>query len=214
MKKILTILFTSSFICLALGMLLRIGGWERAMYIVFAAHFLLMIATGLIPFMPDYRPKEIKMLSTIFCGGGVLFFAGLLLKDLRLSGNVYVLVAGLVVATLAMGVYLLLFLTGRVQKKRIDDKYAQAPVVGLSAAELETYIGNYTNKQVPLDISFKADGNALNAQATSQQPFALEAIGNHTFRFTKAGIVIIFDPSAKKLLLKQHGREFPFVKVN
>jgi hypothetical protein len=50
------------------------------------------------------------------------------------------------------------------------------------------------------------------AQATGQGTFPLEATEKDTFRFNQAGIVLMFNPEAKTMVLKQGGGEYKFTK--
>lgn len=78
--------------------------------------------------------------------------------------------------------------------------------------DLEKYLGTYTTNDLPLKLTISSKGKTLIAQATGQQPLSLESTDNDTFTFDRAGIVIIFYPEKKTLILKQGGGEFLFVK--
>ncbi|MCE1199758.1 MAG: hypothetical protein LWW85_12375, partial [Marinilabiliales bacterium] len=75
---------------------------------------------------------------------------------------------------------------------------------------LEPYKGVYASKQLPLKLTIASQGNQLTAQGTGQPAFPLEPSDKHTFRFDKAGVVIVFDPDKGTLTLKQGGGEFLF----
>ncbi|MGX9984791.1 serine hydrolase domain-containing protein [Soonwooa purpurea] len=78
--------------------------------------------------------------------------------------------------------------------------------------ELAQYVGNYSSSELPIKLSITSQGNILTAQATGQSAFPLEASDKDIFKFEKAGIVIEFAPSEKKMMLKQGGKEFIFTK--
>jgi CubicO group peptidase (beta-lactamase class C family) len=78
----------------------------------------------------------------------------------------------------------------------------------LSAEELAQYTGVYSSPQLPIKVTVMQDGEGLQAQATGQSSFPLEASGAHVFRFDAAGIVLEFDPPANTMTLKQGGGVF------
>ncbi|UEG53793.1 beta-lactamase family protein [Mucilaginibacter daejeonensis] len=82
----------------------------------------------------------------------------------------------------------------------------------LKTEELDKYLGNYSSTQIPLKIAVTKDGSTLKAQATGQAAFALEAMGDHQFKFEPAGIVMVFDPATSQMTLKQGGRTFAYTK--
>ncbi|RYZ21538.1 MAG: DUF3471 domain-containing protein [Chitinophagaceae bacterium] len=77
---------------------------------------------------------------------------------------------------------------------------------------LETYTGTYSSPDFPLQIEVQVEKGALQAQATGQPAFTLEATGSHSFRFAPAGIVMVFVPEKKQLTLQQKGRTFVFTR--
>lgn len=77
---------------------------------------------------------------------------------------------------------------------------------------LESYTGQYTSEQIPLDIHIKLEENQLFAQATGQSTFPLQASSETIFKFEQAGIVLEFDQEKKQMVLKQAGQEFLFYK--
>lgn len=88
----------------------------------------------------------------------------------------------------------------------------QFSVYQVTEGELEKYVGNYRTDDLPLKLTISKEGTKLVAQATGQQSLILEATEKHTFTFDRAGIVMVFDPEKKSLLLKQGGGEYAFVK--
>lgn len=50
------------------------------------------------------------------------------------------------------------------------------------------------------------------AHATGQPVFNLEYTGPHQFKFEQAGVILIFDPAASNITLKQGGKSFTYAK--
>ncbi|MFN7327508.1 MAG: serine hydrolase domain-containing protein [Chitinophagales bacterium] len=82
----------------------------------------------------------------------------------------------------------------------------------LRPEELDPYLGIYSSSQIPLKIAITQKEGILIAQATGQSSFPLEATAKDVFQFEQAGIVMVFNPSENKLLLKQGGAQFSFSK--
>lgn len=80
-------------------------------------------------------------------------------------------------------------------------------VVQVKEEVLKSYEGTYAEKDFPLKLTIRLDGNQLTGQATGQGVFTMEAVSETEFRFDAAGIVITF-PGPGKLNLKQGGMEF------
>ncbi|MCO6146674.1 serine hydrolase [Flavobacterium sp. NRK1] len=80
--------------------------------------------------------------------------------------------------------------------------------------ELDKYIGNYTTTEIPIGIMITKQGTSLIAQATGQSSFPLSAAEENVFKFSKAGIVLEFDPAKNQMILKQGGGVFTFTKTN
>lgn len=80
----------------------------------------------------------------------------------------------------------------------------------LDAELIKKYVGNYTSKDIPLEINiFEKDGNLL-AQATGQPSFELTYSSDDVFVFAQAGIEMTF--SNNSFVLKQGGAKFNFTK--
>lgn len=79
--------------------------------------------------------------------------------------------------------------------------------------ELDKYVGVYSNKQIPLQLTITKNGKTLMAQATGQSAFALEPTEKDKFKFEAAGIVLEFLPAENVLILKQGGGVFTFTKL-
>jgi D-alanyl-D-alanine carboxypeptidase len=82
----------------------------------------------------------------------------------------------------------------------------------VTTAELDTYLGTYATTELPLKLTITKDGETLIAQATGQQQLPLEAKEKNVFAFDRAGIVLVFNPDNKTVVLKQGGGEFTFTK--
>lgn len=75
---------------------------------------------------------------------------------------------------------------------------------------LNKYVGDYTSEQLPLQISIRNKNGEMEAQATGQTSFILNAINDTTFVFDPAGIKMVF--SKDKMILKQGGVEYNYSK--
>ena len=82
----------------------------------------------------------------------------------------------------------------------------------VSAEDLDKYLGVYSSEQIPLKILVTMENNVLLAQASGQPSFPLEATEKDKFKFDQAGIVLEFNPTEKKMILKQRGSQFAFTK--
>ncbi len=80
----------------------------------------------------------------------------------------------------------------------------------LDAELIKKYVGDYTSKDIPLEIKvFEKDGNLL-AQATGQPSFQLTYSTDTNFVFAQAGIEIEFGNNS--FVLKQGGAKFNYTK--
>ena len=80
----------------------------------------------------------------------------------------------------------------------------------LDAELIKKYVGEYTSKDIPLEIKvFEKDGNLL-AQATGQPSFTLTYSSDSTFVFAQAGIEMDFN--ANGFVLKQGGAKFNYTR--
>ena len=84
--------------------------------------------------------------------------------------------------------------------------------VELTSADLDKYLGSYSNSEMPIKIVITKDSLSLKAQASGQQSFSLDATGKDTFEFSAAGVKIEFIPEKKLLILMQGGGKFTFTK--
>ena len=86
------------------------------------------------------------------------------------------------------------------------------PGIVLTQEQLDQYVGLYTSPDIPLAITVSRKDNTLQAQATGQNAFDLQVVELHEFKFDPAAIKMSFDPENAKMILKQAGMEFNFVK--
>lgn len=85
-------------------------------------------------------------------------------------------------------------------------------VIEVSPETLDQYAGVYSSEQLPVKITITRESNRLIAQGTGQPSFPLEATAQDQFKFEQAGIVMIFQPTEKKMILKQGGGTFTFTR--
>lgn len=81
-------------------------------------------------------------------------------------------------------------------------------VVNLTSEDLDKYLGVYSSAQLPLKITVSKRDKILVAQGTGQPSFDLEASAENTFQFEKGGIILVFNPNEKTMMLKQGGASF------
>jgi CubicO group peptidase (beta-lactamase class C family) len=84
--------------------------------------------------------------------------------------------------------------------------------VAVSVEVLDKYVGVYSSPGFPMKITVTRNGAELNAQATGQSAFPLEATAQDKFKFDPSGIVIEFDASKDQMTLKQRGQETVFTR--
>jgi len=82
----------------------------------------------------------------------------------------------------------------------------------VTTEDLDKYLGVYSCTEIPLKITITKDDKTLMAQATGQSAFGLEATEKDIFKFDQAGIILEFNPTDKKMILKQGGGKFTFTK--
>lgn len=80
----------------------------------------------------------------------------------------------------------------------------------LTSEQLDTYLGVYASKDIPLKITISKKDRTLIAQATGQPFFPLEPTDLHKFEFNQAGVIIEFDPSNHTFVLNQNGGTYTF----
>lgn len=78
--------------------------------------------------------------------------------------------------------------------------------------ELDRYLGVYSSPEFPLKVTITKDNLILNAQATGQSAFPLDAITKDKFEFKAAGIKLEFLPDTKQMILKQGAGKYTLTK--
>lgn len=84
--------------------------------------------------------------------------------------------------------------------------------ITIEPRDLLPFTGVYSSKELPLKITVMVNHGKLSAQATGQAAFPLKAVDQDTFVFDPAGIVMQFKPQEKKMILKQGGGKYLFVR--
>ncbi len=82
----------------------------------------------------------------------------------------------------------------------------------VSAEDLDKYLGVYASAQIPLKITITKKGNTLIAQGTGQPAFPLTPTAENKFEFSRAGVVLKFNPEENTMQLKQGGGTVLFTK--
>lgn len=82
----------------------------------------------------------------------------------------------------------------------------------VSQETLDLYAGVYSSEQLPIKITVSRENDKLKAQGSGQPAFYPEARAKDEFSLEQAGIVMIFQPAEKKMILKQGGGTFTFTK--
>jgi D-alanyl-D-alanine carboxypeptidase len=86
--------------------------------------------------------------------------------------------------------------------------------ITLTTAELDKYIGKYSSTQMPLKVTVTKNGTTLFVQATEQNTFPLDAIGDNKFYLGAAGVTIEFEPAKKTFTLNQAGKTYLYTKTD
>jgi CubicO group peptidase (beta-lactamase class C family) len=86
------------------------------------------------------------------------------------------------------------------------------PEIVLSEDELTKFVGAYGAEGFPMKIIVTSTGKVLQAQATGQPMFPLEAFEKDKFRFDPAGIVMDFIPDKGKVILHQGGSRYELTR--
>jgi len=79
-------------------------------------------------------------------------------------------------------------------------------------ADPAIYVGTYAAPNFPMKITVSVTDGTLMAQASGQKSFPLKPTDKDMFSFDAAGIEMIFEPSDKKMTLKQHGMVVHFTQ--
>ncbi len=77
---------------------------------------------------------------------------------------------------------------------------------------LDPYIGNFSSKQTPIEVSLSDENSKLIAVFTDQPPLELEYLGNNKFVFVQVGLEIQFNEAKSEFTLKINGDQFLFTR--
>ncbi|MGI4832300.1 MAG: M28 family peptidase [Janthinobacterium lividum] len=100
----------------------------------------------------------------------------------------------------------------RDQRIQVDEQFRASGYVP-TAADLDRYAGTYSTAQMPLKIVLsKNDQGQLQAQATGQPAFPLEAVAPGVFKFDPAQVRLEFAADKPGFTLKQGGKSLEFTK--
>lgn len=78
--------------------------------------------------------------------------------------------------------------------------------------DLDPLLGLYSSTDMPLKITITRNADVLMGQATGQDAFQMEAIGNNSFKFDASGLMMQFNPEKGLMLLKQGGKTFRYAR--
>ncbi|MDF2454313.1 MAG: hypothetical protein K0R51_306 [Cytophagaceae bacterium] len=79
---------------------------------------------------------------------------------------------------------------------------------------LNTYVGLYACKELPIKLTISKDKQQLSAQATGQGSFSIEAVTEVQFKSDMAQATFDFNAAKKELILKQGAGIYVFTKVD
>ena len=97
----------------------------------------------------------------------------------------------------------------------IPYNYIPPPISNIykvTTQDLDKYLGVYSSKQLPIEITIRKNNLNLIAQATGQNAFTLQATKRDEFSYADEGIIFEFNPVDKTMLLKQSGQIYNFAK--
>jgi hypothetical protein len=93
-----------------------------------------------------------------------------------------------------------------------NNKWGIKKASAVATINLDKYTGVYSNKNIPIKLTFTNEDNSLQLEATGQEKIALTNTGKDSFSFEAAGLVIVFDLTKDELSLSQGGGTYPFTK--
>ena len=82
----------------------------------------------------------------------------------------------------------------------------------VATINLDKYTGVYSNKNIPIKLTFTNEDKSLQLEATGQEKIALANTGKDSFGFEAVGLVIVFDLVKNELTLSQGGGNYVFTK--
>jgi CubicO group peptidase (beta-lactamase class C family) len=84
--------------------------------------------------------------------------------------------------------------------------------VAVPVAELDKLKGDYTSKDLPIDITIRHDGKSLIAHPAGQSPLTLDAKSPTNYSEPSAGVDFEFKPAEGKMLVSQGGQTFTYTR--
>jgi D-alanyl-D-alanine carboxypeptidase len=82
----------------------------------------------------------------------------------------------------------------------------------IDKTQSNSYIGMYNSSELPFKLKIFFENEFLKAEVIGQPAFTLDRIEENKFEYFPAGIVLEFNPSEKRMLLKQRGQYYKFSK--
>ena len=83
-------------------------------------------------------------------------------------------------------------------------------ILRLTVEQLEPFVGTYSSKTVPIELTIAVDGALLTAQGTGQSAFPLTPVAENEFVFEPAGVRLVFAEPGKMTLVQ--GGKHAFVR--
>jgi hypothetical protein len=82
--------------------------------------------------------------------------------------------------------------------------------VAVPVADLDKLKGEYTSKDLPIDITIRHDGKSLIAHPAGQSSLTLDAKSPTSYSEPSVGVDFEFKPAEGKMLVTQGGRTFTY----
>jgi len=93
-----------------------------------------------------------------------------------------------------------------------NNVWTSAQAVPVEKVNMKEFAGTFSNKEVPLKLTFTEKAGQLYGQATGQPEFPLEYLGQNKFSFEQADLSVTFSADKKSIDFSQGGRAFKFTK--
>jgi len=93
-----------------------------------------------------------------------------------------------------------------------NNVWTSAQAVPVEKVNIKEFAGTFSNKEVPLKLTFTEKSGQLYGQATGQPEFPLEYLGQNKFSFEQADLSVTFSADKKSIDFSQGGRAFKFTK--
>ena len=93
-----------------------------------------------------------------------------------------------------------------------NNSWSSAQAAPAEKIEIKDYTGTFGSKEIPLKITMMEKDKKLFAQATGQEAFPLEYLGDNKFNFEMADIIIVFAKDKKSFTITQGGKDIKFTK--